>query len=67
MQFSSKAFAVLDAFLARGLDWDIVFLDVALCDLAMMLQLARRRDGMVARSEFNLGDLRGRSWAGATA
>lgn len=67
VQFSSKTFAVLDALLARGLDWDILFLDVGLCDLAMMLQLARRHEGMTARSEFNLADLRGRSWAGATA
>lgn len=64
--FSPQAFALVDQLLARH-DWDVLFTDVALCDLAMMVHLAKRRDGMVARGEYSCVDLRGRSFFGATA
>ena len=65
--FSRQAFGVVGGFLGRGGDWDVLLADVALCDLSLMIHLARARDGMVGRGEYTLVDLARRSWFGATA
>ena len=65
--FAPQAFGVLDGLLAQGAGWDVIYPDVALCDLALMLELARRRDGMVAAGQYLTVDLAGRSFFGATA
>lgn len=65
--FSSKAFGVLDMFLERAPHWDVIFTDIALFDLGLMVQLARRRDEMVRRGEFQVTDIGARSVAGATS
>jgi GR25 family glycosyltransferase involved in LPS biosynthesis len=64
--FSPQTFALVDQLFANQ-TWDVIFTDAALCDLALMLQLARQRDAMVARGEYNSIDLKGRSFFGATA
>jgi hypothetical protein len=64
--FSPQTFALVDQLLARQ-DWDVLFTDVALCDLGLMAHLAKRREGMAARGEYSCVDLRGRSFFGATA
>ncbi len=65
--FSPQTFGVLDALFAQGGGWDVIYTDVALCDLAVMLELARRRDAMVAGGQFLTLDLAGRSYWGASA
>ena len=65
--FSPRTFAALDQLLAQAPDWDVLFTDVAFCDLALMVHLARRRDPMAAAGEQMILNLRGRAWNGATA
>lgn len=64
--FSPQTFALVDQLLARQ-SWDVFFTDVALCDLGLMVLLAKRRDEMIARGEYMTIDLRERSFFGATA
>jgi GR25 family glycosyltransferase involved in LPS biosynthesis len=64
--FSARAFGVLDHFLATT-DNDIVFTDVALCDLPTMVQAASRRDAMAAQGQFTVMDLSRPSYFGSTA
>jgi GR25 family glycosyltransferase involved in LPS biosynthesis len=65
--FAPGAFTVLDALLALTPAWDLVYTDVALTDLALMIELARRRDVMAGRGEVMALDLAGRPYAGAGA
>jgi GR25 family glycosyltransferase involved in LPS biosynthesis len=65
--FSPGAFAVVDAMLARAQDWDLMFTDVAICDIALMVHLARLRDGLVARGEHLAVQLSRRLFYAATA
>ena len=64
--FAPQAFQVLDQLLATS-DYDIVFTDVAICDLALMTKVASRRDAMAAAGQFMLLDLAQSSYFGATA
>ena len=66
-QFAPGAFAILDARLALTPAWDLIYTDVALTDLALMVELARRRDAMAGRGEVMALDLAGRPYAGAGA
>jgi GR25 family glycosyltransferase involved in LPS biosynthesis len=63
--FSPQTFTVLDHLLER--EWDVLFTDVALCDLSLMVQLARLRDGPSKPSGYAVLNLAGRSYFGATA
>jgi hypothetical protein len=65
--FAPQAFGVLDALLAQEGPWDVIYPDAALCDFNLMIHLASRRDGMVARGEYQTLDLAGCSYFGATA
>jgi GR25 family glycosyltransferase involved in LPS biosynthesis len=65
--FSPQTFGVLDALFAQNDAWDLIYADVALCDLALMVELARRRDAMVQAGQFLTLDLAGRSYWGASA
>jgi GR25 family glycosyltransferase involved in LPS biosynthesis len=65
--FAPQTFGVLDALFAQNSAWDVIYTDVALCDLALMLELARRRDAMVAGGQFLTLDVAGRSYWGASA
>lgn len=64
--FAAQTFGVLDALMNQG-DWDVLYTDAALCDLAAMVQLARRRDAMRRKGEYLAVNLAGRSYFGATA
>ncbi|MGA0605895.1 hypothetical protein ACO2Q0_07820 [Phenylobacterium sp. VNQ135] len=64
--FSTRTFPVLDQLLKTS-DYDVIFTDVALCDLPMMVQSASRRDTMEAQGQFTLLDLSRPSYFGATA
>lgn len=64
--FAPQAFGVLEALQEAGAGWDILYGEVV-CDYYMMLQLARRRDAMVARGEFQATDLTGRHYFAASA
>ncbi|MET0274163.1 MAG: glycosyltransferase family 25 protein [Phenylobacterium sp.] len=65
--FSPRAFSVLEALLAADPAWDVLFADLALCDLSLMIQLAKRRDALAARGEHLALNLAGRSFTGAAA
>jgi GR25 family glycosyltransferase involved in LPS biosynthesis len=65
--FSRGAFAAVDRLLGQAHDWDVLFTDVALCDLAMMVHLSRRRDALVAAGEVLAANLAGRNFFGANA
>ncbi|THD74462.1 MAG: hypothetical protein E7812_19285 [Phenylobacterium sp.] len=65
--FSAQALQVVDRMLARGHDWDLMFTDVAICDLSLMVHLARQRDSLVARDDHLPVNLAGRSFFGANA
>jgi GR25 family glycosyltransferase involved in LPS biosynthesis len=65
--FAPQAFGVVDALFAQNPGWDVIYTDVAICDLSLMVHLANRRDAMVGQSEFLTIDLAGRSYAGAAA
>ena len=66
VEFSPQGFPVLDQMLASQ-DWDVLFTDVALCDLSLMVHLARRRDSMLAGGGFAVVNLAGRSFFGSSA
>ncbi len=65
--FAPETFGVLDTLLALTPAWDVVYADAIVCDLALMVELARRRDAMIAKGEFMTLDLAGRAYAGAGA
>ncbi|HLZ73576.1 hypothetical protein [Phenylobacterium sp.] len=65
--FAPQALAVLDALLGRFTDWDVIYTDVALFDLASMLRLARGRDAMARAGEFSILALDAIPYAGAGA
>jgi GR25 family glycosyltransferase involved in LPS biosynthesis len=65
--FSPRAFAVMEALLAADASWDVLFADAALCDLGLMVQLAKRRDALAAQGEHLALNLAGRSFNGAAA
>lgn len=65
--FAPQALGVLGALLALTPAWDVIYADLALCDLPLMVEVARRRDAMAARGEFLALDLAGRAYAGSGA
>jgi GR25 family glycosyltransferase involved in LPS biosynthesis len=66
-QFSARTFEVLGGLLAMTPAWDVLYTDVAICDLPLIVELGRRRDAMAARGEFMAMDLTGRAYAGSGA
>ncbi len=64
--FAPQAFAVLDALLAQQPNLDVIYGDVV-CDFNLMVHLASRRDGMIARGEYEAIHLAGRPYFAALA
>jgi GR25 family glycosyltransferase involved in LPS biosynthesis len=64
---SPQAFALADAIFAQGAEWDVVFGDTVVSDLALMVRLAKRRDAMLSRGQFEVMNLAGRLFFAASA
>jgi GR25 family glycosyltransferase involved in LPS biosynthesis len=64
---SPGALQAVDRLLAASQEWDLLFTDVALCDLSLMVHLARRREALMAAGEHLAVNLAGRSFFGANA
>ncbi|MBS0334049.1 MAG: glycosyltransferase family 25 protein [Proteobacteria bacterium] len=64
--FAPQAFGVLDALLAAEPTWDVLYGEVV-CDFYQMVQLAGRRDEMVAKSQYQAMPLAGRPYFAASA
>ena len=64
--FSPQAFGVLDALMARHAGWDVIYGEVV-CDFSMMVQLAGRRDALVASDRYQAFDLMNRPYFAASA
>lgn len=57
MLFTGRAFAVVEWIRRLDLDWDILYLEVTLNDVASMVSFAKQRNRLVAADEFLLPDL----------
>jgi GR25 family glycosyltransferase involved in LPS biosynthesis len=65
--FSPQAFEAVDRLLALPHDWELLFTDVAICDLSLIAHLSRQRERLVAANEAVAVNLSGRNWFGANA
>lgn len=65
--FSRQALGVASAIMNQFKTWDVLFTDTVTSDLVLMVRLAKRWEGMVARAQYEVQDLARRSFFGASA